>query len=126
MGKLLLMATVACLALAQVAMASMTSNTVKSTAELSQQGTRAEVGVLLRCDEPQRASLRVTLTQRSADGRAVADGKRSVDCTTATRTFAVKAEAREDDRFEDGKATACVLAVTKDDVRQWCKEISLD
>jgi hypothetical protein len=122
----LIAAAAAILLLAQVAAARISVNTVEPSAELSKQGRRAEVGVLLGCDTVQGARLRVTLTQRSEERGALAQGRRRVRCTTEQTRFPVKATARRRSRFTRGEATACILALTADDARQWCKEITLE
>lgn len=65
------------LMLPQLAASKIITNTVDRTAELSKQGRRAEVGVLLGCDTIQRARLRVTLAQHSG---ALAQGRRRAAC----------------------------------------------
>ena len=124
MKKLVVIAAgMALLALPQVAAPRVASNTIEPTAELSKQGRRAEVGVLLRCDREQRARLRVSVTQHSG---AFAQRKRKVRCTTEQQTFKVKARARRKIDLAPGDATVCVLALTRDDARQWCKDITLE
>lgn len=122
----LIAAATALLLLPQVATSRITVNTVEPSAELSKQGRRAEVGVLLGCDTVQRARPRVTLTQRSEERSALAQGTRRVRCTTEQTQFSVKATARRESRFTPGEATACILALTADDARQWCKGITLE
>ena len=77
--------------------------------------------VLLGCDRLQRVRLRVTLTQRGRD--AVAEGRGTVRCTTEPGRFPLRARASR--RLVPGEATACVLASTRDDARQWCKRVTL-
>lgn len=113
----------ALLALPQLASSRVVSNSVAATAELSQQGRHAEVGVLLACDRDQKAKLQVSVSQRSG---AFAKRKRKVSCATAQQRFAVKATLRSPIRLEPGEATACVLALTRDDAVQWCKDITLE
>jgi hypothetical protein len=123
MKRFILLAVVAALlALPQLATSRVAANTVEPTAALSKQGRRAEVGVLLTCDKTQRARLRVTVTQHLG---AFAQGRRKARCTTAQQRFAVKAKARRKIDLAPGDATVCVLALTRDDARQWCKDITL-
>lgn len=123
---MLMVTAAALLALPEAATSRITVNTVEPTAEISKQGARAEVGVLLGCDTVQRVRLRVTVTQRAEDRGSVAQGRRGVRCTTEQERFPVKVEARRQSRFAPGEATACVLALTADDARQWCKDITLE
>lgn len=119
----LIVAAAALLALPQLASSRVVSNTVAATSELSRQGRSAEVGVLLACDRDQKAKLQVSVSQRSG---AFAQRKRKVSCAAAQRRFAVKATLRGRIRLEPGEATACVLALTRDDAVQWCKDITLE
>jgi hypothetical protein len=71
--KLVLVAAgAALLALPPAAASRITVNTVEPTAEVSEQGRPAEVVVLLGCDRPQRARLRVTVTQSFEAARRAA------------------------------------------------------
>ena len=49
-----------------------------------------------------------------------------MDCTTELTQFAVKTKARRQARLDAREATVCVLALTADDARQWCKDIVLE
>lgn len=114
------------LAIPTLALAAMATNTVERKAKLGGDGERAKVGVLLGCDQAQSARLKVTLTQGSAEGqaRALGRGGGKVDCETEDTVFPVAVTARKGS-FAAGKATACVLALTDDDARQWCAEVKL-
>jgi hypothetical protein len=106
------------------ALAAMTSNTIDSNATVAKKGRQVQVTVLLGCDRAQNARLRVTVTQGGGKA-AVAQKKKKVICTTATGSFSLKAKARSRHRFAEGTATVCALAVTRDDVKQWCKDVTL-
>ena len=105
-----------------VALGAMTANTLESEATLSGNGHRAVVTALLTCDQAQRARLRITVTQPGR--RVVAQGRRKLRCTTEAGRFPVRVVARGG-RLEASEATVCALAVTRDDTRQWCKDVSL-
>ena len=125
MKKIVLVATLTAalgVGLLQIATAAITGNTIESTAALARHGTGAEVGVLLACDETQRTWLRVTVNRGGSP--AVAEGRASIVCTNELTRFGVDVHRRHA-RLTEGAATACVLAVTSDDSRQWCKEITL-
>ena len=104
------------------AFGTLTSNTLKSEATLSGNARKATVTALLTCDEAQRARLRVTVTQRQR--RVVAQGRRKLRCTTEAGRFPLRVRARGG-QLVPGDATACALAVTRDDTRQWCKDVTL-
>jgi hypothetical protein len=124
--KRLLVLLVAALVLAGggAALASMTANTTDPTVTVAKKGRQVGVTVLLGCDRVQSTRLRVTVTQREGGG-AVAQGRKNVRCTTDVGRFALQTKARGKRRFEPGNATACALAVTNDDARQWCKDVTL-
>jgi hypothetical protein len=103
------------------AIGAISSNTVAPVATLAGDGERVTATVLLGCDRLQRARLRITVTQRGRD--ALAESRRTVRCTTEPGRFAVRAHASR--RLVPGEATACVLALTRDDARQWCKQVTL-
>ena len=125
---ILIGAGVVVLLLPAVATSRIASNTLEPAATLSKKGLRAEAGVLLGCDREQRARVRVTVTlEGDAEGPgAVAQGRRTVACTTEQKRFGLKVTARANRRLVAGEAIACALAVTSDDARQWCKEITLE
>lgn len=120
-------ALIAALAVPVLALATMTSNTVKPRAKLAGEGAAAKVKVLLACDTDQSAKLKVTLTQGSDHGleRAFGRGAKEVECGMADEVYRVRTEAKKETVFAKGKATACVLALTDDDARQWCVEVKL-
>ena len=120
-------ALIAALAVPVLALASLTTNTVKPKAKLAGDGEAAKVKVLLACDVDQSAKLKVTVTQGSDQGleRAFGRGNEEVDCGMADEVYRVRAEAKKGTVFAEGKATACVLALTDDDARQWCVDIKL-
>lgn len=120
---LVIAASAALVAPQQTAGARVTLNTIEPTATLLKGGTRAQVGVVLGCDTIQRAQLRVSVTQ--SPQAAYAEGKRGVLCTTATKVFDVVAQLQRRNRLVPGPATACVLALSDDDAKQWCKDIQL-
>lgn len=105
-----------------VALGAMSNNTLESEAALSGNGHKATVTALLTCDQGQRARLRLTVTQEGR--RVVAQGRRKLRCTTEAGQFPLQVRTRGG-RLEAGEATACALAVTRDDTRQWCKDITL-
>lgn len=99
---------------------------VDPNAKLGGGGERVKVKVLLSCDQAQAAKLKVTVTQGSDTGheRALGRGGEKVDCTIEDAGYRIVVSAREG-RFVPGKATACVLALTDDDARQWCAAVKL-
>lgn len=123
--KRLLLITMGTIALAGAgtALAAISSNTIDPTATIGKKGREVAATVLLGCHRSQPARLRVTVTQT---GRAaVAQKRKKVSCTTAAGSFRLKAKARGRRRFSAGAATVCALAVTSDDARQWCKDVTL-
>ena len=122
MKRLVLVGLGLAVAVPGAALAAMTNNTLETEAALSENGHRATVTALLSCDQAQRARLRITVTQPGR--RVVAQGSRKLRCTTEAGQFPLRVKARGG-QLEAGKATACALAVTRDDTRQWCKDVSL-
>jgi hypothetical protein len=123
MKRSLLIATAAVLVLqATSASSGLLPNTFDSTATVSKKGHQVDVTARFRCDRSQKARLRVTVTQA---GGAVAQKQRNLSCTTEPGSFPLNTEARGRHRFAPGLATACALAVTSDDAKQWCKDVTL-
>ena len=123
--KRLLVVTAAGLLVVGVATAlgSVVIGAFDSTATVAKNGRQVHVTVTLGCDRIQNARLRVTVTQTGK--AAVAQKRKKVACTNATGSFPLKAKARGRHRFAAGAATVCALAVTSDDARQWCKDVTL-
>jgi hypothetical protein len=122
-GLLLVMTGAFLVATTGTALGQLTTNTIDSTATVAKKGRQVQVTVLLGCNRAQNARLRVTVNQTGRP--AVAQKRKKVSCTTATGSFPLKAKARGKRRFSAGAATVCVLAVTGDDSRQWCKDVTL-
>lgn len=110
------------LAAAPAALAALSTNTVERDVEREGATRRVKVVVLLGCDRVQRARLRVTLTQGPPDA-VVAQGRRTIRCVGETRRFPVRVTPRRGEGLTTGAATACVLATTHDDARQWCRKV---
>jgi hypothetical protein len=108
---------------AGAALAVMTGNTIDSVGALAKEGRQAGVTVLLTCDRAQTVRLQVTVSQGSTG--TVAERRLAVRCGTEPGRFPVAAQARAQDRFEEGAATACAVAEAQDDARRWCKEVTL-
>ena len=123
MKRLLVVTAALLVAMTATALGAITSNTIDSTATVGKKGRQVQVTVLLGCNRTQNARLRVTVNQTGKP--AVANKRKRVSCTTATGSFPMKAKARGKRRFSAGAATVCVLAVTSDDSRQWCKDVTL-
>ena len=127
MRKLLLTCiAMAALAAPGLAPASIMIGAVKPKAQLSGDGERARVKVFFACDHEQSARLKVTVSQGSANEqeRALGTGRETIACGTEQSTSPVAVRVRKG-TFAPGKATACVLALTSDDARQWCVEVKL-
>ena len=126
MRRLLCCLAIAVLAVAAPAAARVTLNTVAPKAKLGADGERAKPRVLLACDRSQEATLKVTLTQGSAryQARALGRGNERVLCVAQQSAFGVVVTAKKGS-FAPGKATACVVALTDDDSRDWCVRVKL-
>lgn len=123
MKRLLVFATGALLvAGTATALASITTNTIDSTATVAKKGRQVKVTVQLGCDRLQDSRVRITVTQ--PDGALAQKGKK-VRCTTDTGSFPFRAKARGRHRFVAGAATVCAVAITTDSARQWCKDVTL-
>ena len=127
--SLLVTALVATLtAPAASASAGVVLNTIDRTASLDAARGNVEVTGPIRCSQAERATIRVTVSQRTTG--AVAEGSWRGRCRRATRAWTARAELQGAATFRTGRARACALGVTRrggtaTDAKQWCETIRL-
>ena len=116
-------------ALTASASAGVVLNTIDRGATLDARGHVLAVTGPIRCSEAERATIRVTVSQRTTG--AVADGRWRGLCRRTTRTWTARQFAPHGSAsFQAGTAQACALAVTRraeraTDAKQWCRTIEL-
>lgn len=104
-------------------------NTIDQVASLDGAGRVAQVTGPIGCTQAERATIRVTLSQRTTG--AVAEGRWQGVCRRSTRRWtARRVVVQGSARFRTGRAQACALGVTRrrgrvTDARQWCQEVRL-
>jgi len=111
-----------------VAFARIVINTIDPVAIVADNGRHIIVTGPIRCDQEERADLRVTVTQR--DTGAVAEGSTIFTCTVETQQWEVHAVTHGKATFEEGPATAVAVASTSSrrqttDAHQWLVAITL-
>jgi len=116
-------------ALAAPASAGVVLNTIDGEATLDDAGRVVEVTGPIRCTQAERATIRVTLSQRTTG--AVAEGRWRGTCRRTTTTWTAKRFVQQGSAtFRPGSAKACALGVTRragtvTDAKQWCQPIRL-
>jgi hypothetical protein len=116
-------------ALSASASAGVVLNTIDCEASLDAGGHVVEATGPIRCSQVERATIRVTVSQRTTG--AVAEGRWRGLCRRTTRTWTAKRFVPHGSAsFEAGRARACALAVTgraerATDAKQWCRTIEL-
>ena len=117
------------IALTASASAGVVLNTIDREASLDAGGHVVEATGPIRCSQVERATIRVTVSQRTSG--AVAEGRWRGRCRRSTRTWtATRFVPQGAAIFEAGRAQACALAVTRrakrgTDAKQWCRTIEL-
>ena len=114
--------------IARTAFAKIANNTIDPVAHVTDNGRRILLTGPIGCTAGERASLRVTVTQRSTG--AVAEGRAFVTCTGDVQQWEVRATTRGEPSFEEGPAQAVALGRTTEggvttDAHQWLVEITL-
>src|SRR5919108_3231670 len=115
--------------IAPLAFAGMPFNTIDSVASVTDNGRHVIVTGPLECTEGERASLRVTVTQRATG--AVAEGRTLLTCTGDIQHWEVHASTQGNETFQAGPATAVALGHTTTrgdttDAHQWLVDITLE
>jgi hypothetical protein len=116
-------------ALAPTASAGVVLNTIDGEASLDDAGRLVAVTGPIRCDRAERATIRVTVSQRSTG--AVTEGRWRGTCGRTTATWTAKRFVpRGAATFRPGSAKACALGVTRGagtvtDAKQWCEPVRL-
>jgi hypothetical protein len=111
------------------AFAGVALNTIDRKAIMDTDHRVVEVTGPLRCTRTERATIRVTVSQRTTG--AVAEGRWRGLCRPTTRTWTARSvTAHASPSFRTGTAKACALGVTRQgrtvtDAKQWCKRIQL-
>jgi hypothetical protein len=119
----------ASIALAAPASAGVVLNTIDRDVSLDGAGRVVAVTGPIRCTEAERASIRVTVTQRATG--AVSEGRWRGTCRRTTTTWTAKRFVRHGSAaFRPGTARACALGVTRragtvTDAKQWCEAVRL-
>jgi hypothetical protein len=104
-------------------------NTIDREATLDDAGRVIEAAGPIRCSERERASIRVTISQRTTG--AVADGRWRGRCLQTTTTWTARGFAPQGSAtFQPGTAKACALGITRrdssvTDAKQWCRTVRL-
>jgi hypothetical protein len=104
-------------------------NTIDREATLDDAGRVVEAAGPIRCSEHERATIRVTISQRTTG--AVAEGRWRGRCVQTTTTWTVRGFAPQGSAmFQPGTAKACALGITRrdgsvTDAKQWCRTIRL-
>jgi hypothetical protein len=116
-------------ALTASASAGVVLNTIDREASLDAGGHVVAVTGPIRCSQVERATVRVTVSQRTTG--AVAEGQWRGLCRRSTRTWTAKRFVPQGSAtFQAGGAQVCALAVTRraeraTDAKQWCRAIEL-
>ena len=111
-----------------MAFAKIAKNTIDSVAIVAGAGRHLIVTGPIRCDQEERAELRVTVTQRTTG--AVAEGYAFFTCTVEIQQWEVHAVTHGKATFVEGPATAVAVASTTSrgvatDAHQWLVDITL-
>jgi hypothetical protein len=111
------------------ASAKLALNTIDDTATMSAGGRVVRVSGPIGCSAAERASIRVTVTQRAT--ATVAEGRWTGTCSRRSRTWTARqVRVRGAGAFRAGRAEACALGVTRKagdatDAKQWCEVVTL-
>jgi hypothetical protein len=104
-------------------------NTIDREATLDDAGRVVETTGPIRCSARERASIRVTISQRTTG--AVAEGRWRGGCRLTTTTWTARRFAPHGSAtFQPGMAKACALGITRrdsevTDAKQWCRTVRL-
>src|SRR5919108_4521851 len=115
--------------IAPMAFAGMPFNTIDPVAIVTDNGRHILVTGPIVCTASERASLRVTVTQRTTG--AVAEGRTLITCTGDPQHWEVHASTQGNETFQAGSATAVALGHTTTrgdttDAHQWLVDITLE
>ena len=116
-------------ALAAPAFAGVALNTIDRHAALDEAGRVVQVTGPIRCNQVERATIRVTVSQRTTG--AVAEGRWRGWCRPTARTWTVRRFVQQGSAtFETSTAQVCALGVTRretkvTDAKQWCQTVRL-
>lgn len=116
-------------ALAAPAFAGVALNTIDRHAALDEAGRVVRVTGPIRCSQVERATIRVTVSQRTTG--AVAEGQWRGRCRPTTRTWTVRRFVQHGSTtFETSTAQACALGVTRrgtkvTDAKRRCQTVRL-
>jgi hypothetical protein len=116
-------------ALSAPALAGVSLNTIDRHAALDEAGRVVQVTGPIRCSQVERATIRVTVSQRTTG--TVAEGRWRGRCRTTTRTWTVRRFVQQGSAtFETSTAQVCALGVTRrgtkvTDAKQWCRTVRL-
>jgi hypothetical protein len=116
-------------ALAAPAFAGVALNTIDRHATLDEGGRVVQVTGPIGCSQVERATIRVTVSQRTTG--AVAEGRWRGRCAPTARTWTVRRFVQQGSAtFETGTARVCALGVTRSgakvtDAKQWCQTVRL-
>jgi hypothetical protein len=116
-------------ALAAPAFAGVALNTIDGRAILDQAGRVVRVTGPIGCSQVERATIRVTVSQRTTG--AVAEGRWRGRCQPTARTWTVQRFVQQGSAtFETSTARVCALGVTRKgtqvtDAKQWCQTVRL-
>lgn len=110
------------------ALARIVNNTIDPVALVADHGRHLVVTGPIACTAGEHAYLELTVTQRATG--AVAAGRTRFACSGTDERWEVHAATRDRASFEEGRATAVVLARTGDggrvtDAQQWLVAITL-
>jgi hypothetical protein len=101
--------------------ASLTSNTIGPSAEISSQGHLARGTVLIGCTSGQRVDMTLTIRQ----GDAFATGRGAGVCVGRQKAYPIRTVTRGEGVLEPGPASACASAVNTSrsgtEQRRWCR-----
>jgi hypothetical protein len=120
---------IAMTALAAPASAGVSFNTIDRQADLDAAGRVVEATGPIRCSAVERATIRVTVTQRRTG--AVAEGSWRGRCGPTTRTWTAERFVQLGSAsLQPGAAKACALGITRragraTDAKQWCQTVEL-
>jgi hypothetical protein len=116
-------------ALSTPAFAGVALNTIDRHATLDKAGRVVQVTGPIGCSQVERATIRVTVSQRTTG--AVAEGRWRGRCRPTARTWTVRRFVQQGSAaFETSTAQVCALGVTRrgtkvTDAKQWCQTVRL-
>jgi hypothetical protein len=114
--------------LAPLVFARIIGNTIDPVAVVTDHGRQLVVTGPITCTAGERATFRVTVTQRETG--AMAEGHALVTCTGVNQQWELHVSTQGSELFQEGPATAVAIARTPDrgavtDAHQWLVAITL-